>query len=397
MIRLMLIRMKLIVHNRFNLCVLLVSIGVFLLIVNSLSLGAKERSNIPIGLLNLDESDTAQQLVENIKAVPALYVYETKEEGALKKLLSDEEILTYFVIQKGYETAIKSGKLNELIKMYYLENNNSVKVISDIFAGEMLYKICLYKGVNIYKKLPINKNSFEVEYQQYADSIKNSTDFDFTFDISLIDFSNNMLKHKEIENTLLYQQIIMGILGMLLGFIAMFISSGTIIDKENGIDKRIRISSIHARAMDMSQLLIQMLLLGFLSILFTGILYYRFQLHYKQLVWIYFLILIFSLLYGFWFMILGKLLQQVGKYQTLGIFSIFFFGLMGYLYLFRGFLNLKLLNILKFVPNSWFIHGFTDIILNDFSKMKYYLLTQVIIMVIILFIINEFIGRRQRR
>lgn len=419
MIKITLIRMKLIIMNKFNLFVLLFSLGVFVLLINSLSLGAKERSNIPIGLVNLDYSKTANQLVNNVKAVPALYVYEEREEK-LKELLYNEEIQAYFIIKEGYEAAIKEGKLNDIIEMYYLDNNNAVKIISDIFAGEMLYKICSYKGINIYKELSFNwdenfadtnslnqqndslnqyQELIEEEYEQYADSIKDSPELEFTFDIKLWNLSNNTLQQAEIQNSLLYQQIIVGILGMLIAFIAMFLSSGTVIDKENGIDNRIRISALKVSELAMSQILLTTIIQGSMSFIFTIILYIRFEFgHYLQFVSLYLLILLFSFLYVLWFMLIGKLINGVGKYQVMGVFSIFIFGIMSFLHLFRGFFHFKILNILKFVPNSWFIDGFTDIILkNNFYGIKFYTLIQLIITAFMLILINEIIGRRQIR
>ena len=409
-----LIRMKLIFQDKMTCIVMLVTLLLFLFIMNSLSLGAQEKSSIPIGLINLDHTESAEQLAENVRQVPALFVYEG-DKTSLMKLLYEEQINSIFVINEGYEESIQRGKSNKLITMYYLEDNKTAKIISDIIAGEMLFKISLYKGFNLYKSLPVNKNKndnsdseigeldskryTEDEYLNYAQKLLESSDYNFSFDITLVNVEKNEEVGKKIDNSMLYQQIIWAILGMLLSFVAMFMVTGIVLDKEMGLDKRIRISSLRIRTVDYSHLFAILTVLSIYSLLLCILVGSKLK---EFTLWqggsLYLLLLLFSLCLALWFILLGKVIRQVGRYQYIGSFSILLFGFIGFFYLVKSFVNSELLNISYFIPNSWFIQGFTDIILNtSLQDIPYTAHKNLAIIGLCLFILNGLIGRRQNR
>jgi hypothetical protein len=268
-----------------------------------------------------------------MKQVPSLYVYE-EDETSLKKLLHSEQLSAIFVIEEGYEKAIQAGKTDELITMFYLKNNGTVKIISDIFAGEMLYKIGLYKGYNLYKALPFSRvdestdseegelvshRFSEHEYLEYAQGLTKSTDFDFGFDISMINVERNKEISDKLNNSVIYQQIIWGILGMLLSFIAMIMATGIVIDKEIGLDKRIGISLLRTRKVDFSHLGAMLTVLSIFSLILCILVGSKVP-DFNLLIGasLYLLMLLFSLVMGLWFVLLGKVIRKVGKYQYIG-------------------------------------------------------------------------------
>jgi hypothetical protein len=108
--------------------------------------------------------------------------------------------------------------------------------------------------------------------------------------------------------------------------------------------------------------------------------------------------ILFSIVIGLWFILLSKLIHKVVKYQFVGAFSIVLFGILGFLNRLDGFIDSNLLNISKLIPNSWFIQGFTDIILNgSLQYIPYVSFGILIITAICIFGLNEFIGYRQNR
>jgi len=406
--------MKLIFQDKMTCIVLSLSLLIFLLIINSLSLGAHDRSSVPIGLLVMDHSESAEQLTERIKQVPALYVQQG-DEASLHKLLKEEQISAIFVIEEGYEKSIKAGRTKNLITMYYMEGNGATKIISDIFAGEMLYKINLYKGFNLYRSLPEDigtqitpnlENSqsaihrfSEQEYMKYAQVLTESEDFDFAFDIAMVNVEKNEEIGKILNNSIIYQQIIWGILGMLLSFVAMFIAAGIVLDKEMGLEKRIRISLLRTSLMDYSHLGAILTVLSIFSLLLCILIGGKVQ-NFTLLKGcaLYLLMLLFSLVMGLWFILLGKVIRKVGKYEYIGAFSSLLFGFLGFFYIIEGLMNSKMLKFSKLIPNVWFIKGFTDIILNgSLQDIPFTAHEKLAITAICLFIINRLIGRRQNR
>ncbi len=371
-------RMKAIFRDKLTCIIIVLSVLVFLFIVNQLSLNARERSSIPIGLLNSDQSESANQLAGDIKEIPAFYVYEGTEKE-LKGLLYKEQIHAFFVIEEGYEKWIQTGKTDELITMYYLADNKTVKILSDIFAGEMLYKICLYKGYNLYHSLPEpenggtagsnrNKGYSENEYMDYAKSLTALSDFDFAFDISMINVENQGTQTK-LDNSVIYLQVIWGILGMLLSFMAMLMTAGIVLEKEAGMAGRIKISLLRPFFIDLSHLGAALTVQGFLAILLCIILGRKLpDFTFRQGGALFLSMMLFSLVMGLWFLFLGKFISRPGIYQLIGIFSILLFGLLGFLDLTAELMDIKLLNISKIIPNCWFIDEFTDIILRNAAR-----------------------------
>jgi ABC-2 type transport system permease protein len=406
-----LFRMKAIFSDRLTWIIMIVSSLIFLFIINNLSMSAGERSSIPIGVLNLDRSETADELIESIKEIPALYVYEGSEKE-LKQLLYKEEIRAYFIIKEGYEKSIQAGNTDGLITMHYQEADESAKILSDIIAGDMLYKICLFKGYNLYHSLPekgvnrsdssadtkINNRLTEEEYMTHAKALEAMPDFDFAFDIRMIDVMNKNNEGK-IENSILYLQAIWGIVAMLLSFTAMLMTAGSVMEKEMGILSRVKLSLMKSYTMDLSHfgaaLTVQSIISFFLCFLLKGKIG---NLSLNQVVLLFLSLEMFSALMIVWFLFLGKLSGRTGRYQLFGVISILVFGIMGFLYLMSGFIDDKLLNITKIIPNCWFIEEFTDIILNkNLQDVPFISCLEFIMTACGLLALNGLISKRQYR
>ncbi len=401
-------RLKAILNDKLTCGILIISLFLFLFIINNFSIHAEERSSIPIGILNLDQSESSKELIKNLKKVPSFYVYEGSAEY-LKELLLKEQIRAYLIIHKEYENSIQMGKTDELVTMNYLDGDESAKILSDIIAGEMLYKICLYKGYNEYQFLPWKDNSFRLdsdpgkklsrnEYMDYVNSLMVSPDFDFAFDISMVNTDNRNTGNK-IENTILYLQVIWGIIAMLLGFTAMLMSVGAVLEIETGIRKKTGITLFGPFSLDLSHFTAVLTLQSTFSIVLLASLAGKFtNLSVRQILLLFLLLELFSGVMILWFLIIGKLAGKAGRYQFIGIICILSFGFFGFLTITAGFLSNELLKISKIIPNSWFIDEFTAIILNkNLQGITYISYIKFIITACGLLIINRLLSKRQYR
>jgi hypothetical protein len=401
-------RIKLIFQDKMTSFVLIISSILFLLIITFLSNSAEERSSIPIGLLNLDKSDSSNQLVTDLKGVPAFYIYEDKEEK-LKDLLYDEQISAYFVIEEGYEKAIQVGRNIDLVTMYYLEGSQSSKILSDIFAGEMLYKMSLYKSLYLYNSLKQNQEINEHneihfmnddEFINYMNQLIDKKDFDFAFDIKMIHVKSGSLSvgNNTSNNAILYQQVIWGILGMVLSFIILFIGgAGLIQEKELGIDKRLKLVNSHPFWKDCNYLLIMLMITGILSTIIIFIIGLRLpEFTAMDGLNLFILNCLFVGVVGAGFLLITKFIRKLGMYQLVGVITILFMGICGFLSVVKGLIPIYVLNLLKFTPNNWFIQGFTDIIINNtLQDIPFDSYIRLTLTAIVLIIINTMLGVRQ--
>lgn len=408
-IKFCLLRFKAVFSDKLTCIIMISSVLLFLFLINSLSFHADKRSSIPIGLVNLDRSESARELADNIKKVPGLYVYEGQEKE-LKELLLKEEIRACFLINDGYEKAVRAGKTDGLISMYYLEGDESAKILSDIIAGEMLYKICLYKGFRLYASLPgtasggrnasggyeVSDRLSEQEYKAYVNSLITGSDFDFAFDIRMVQISDPD-RESTIPNSVLYLEAVWGIGAMLLSFTAMLMNAGGVFEKEFGIRKRLRIALVKPLELDLSQFAASFAFQSIPALLLCLSLYRQIpDFTAIDALEIFLLSDLFSVVMILWFLVLGKLAGSTGKYQFMGIISILTFGLLGFMPLITGFLDNDILNISKIIPNCWFIKEFTDIILNtNLKDISYNSYLEFMIAACCLLVINILINKWQ--
>lgn len=377
MTRLFFFRLKLILTDKLNCFVILFSFILFLLLMSSLSFGAEERSNVPVGIMDLDRSETSKGLVEQIKKIPAFYVYE-EEEKELNRLLLNEEISGLFIIKEGFEDSVKKGSIEKLVTMQYLEGNKSAKVLSDIFAGPMLYPISLEKGLKEYEALkkPALENEkkeivnsdiqykwfTEQEYVDYINKLSKASDFDFAFDINMVDLDSEEGTMNQLGNSVIYYQVVFGILGMLISFVAMYMTAGAVVEKEQGLDAKLKITLLKPIYLDLSYILALITVLSAFSIGITLILgSFIDNLTLEKRVAIFVVIFLYAVIMGMWFMVLGKVSKKVSKYQILGTLSILLFGLFSFLSMLEGLIQSRLHDINIFLPNRWLIEGITDI------------------------------------
>lgn len=388
MIDLYRIWIKRIISNKFTKLILLTIflISVFLTFV--LAENAQTKSSIPIGILNMDDSTGGRELVYRIKQMKAFYVYEGTQES-LNTLLKEDRIQAVFIVKEGYEKSIKSGKTNKLVTLRYKENNEAVKILSDIFAGEMLKNICLYKGYLLYESAILNDKekvrgnniSYDAleQYAAYVEKLGSDTE-SFSFDIRILNNGSKSDIVNTLDNALLYIQILSGILTMFLSFFGLYTALPLVMDMEDGIRKRITLSGQKRRSMFSLDLCAAgagfSLLLCFNLIICLCFFFALPSLTLINTALLFILFLLYSVIVIWGFIIAGILAGKVRTYERVGIVIAFMSGLLGIGSTFAGLFNNDLLNISKFAPNSWFISGFIDIIVNtglqDIPYMQFF-------------------------
>lgn len=410
MIRLYFFRLKLILADKLNCFVILFSFVLFLLLMNSLSYGAEERSNVPVGIMDLDQSETSKVLVEQIKKIPAFYVYE-EEEKELNQLLLNEEISGIFIIKEGFEESVNKGTITKLVMMKYLEGNPSAKVLSDIFAGPMIYPISRAKGLKEYEALKkpsfgneeitnsdIQYNWFTgQEYLDYINKLSKASDFDFAFDINLVDLESQEGTVNSLGNSVIYYQVIFGILGMLISFVAMYMTAGAVVEKEQGLDKKIKITLLSPIYLDLSYILALITVLSAFSVGITLILgSFIDNLTLQKRIIMFVLLFLYAVIMGMWFMVLGKISKKASRYQILGTVSILLLGVFSFLSMLEGLIQSRLPAITLLLPNRWLVEGITDIVFR--STIDYVPVSafwSLLVMGGVLLIINWFVNKIQ--
>lgn len=357
-------RMLLIMKDPVTILVLSISLVLFAYMVRSLSISSESLSALPIGVIDYDDSVSSAQLISGLNKSETLRVVQGTEEE-LQKQLFDEMITSYFVIEKGYEENLKREHLQNLISMYYKEENKSASIIADIVAGEIVYPASLYKAFRYYDKLPYSGVKLSMaEYEEYMRQfVDNSEDFDFAFQLIYQNPVGSQQPDKSLSNSVLYDQLIIGILGIMIALIVMFLNAQTVTEKENGVDLRLKTTGFHRLRKDIGNLCALLLWEGVLSLIFS-LLIARHVTAADSKLWlgIWLLMLLYSIVISVVMLLMTKLIHRMLPYQLICSGFILLTGGLGFYQLLTGFYKSFIGDLVKIIPNSWFIKGFTDII-----------------------------------
>lgn len=353
------LRLKLLLRDKMACLAFFVAAAGFFIILRDFNLQAEERASIPIGVVNSDfiagkPTKTSDELIEGLKQIQVLYVYEgTLEE--LKDLLYDGYISSIFVIEPGYEERIRSGNRTELVTVYQGGEDQLAMVVSDIVAGEMMYQICLSEGVEVYRNIPegpLGKHSYQ-EYQEYAANLMNSGEYAYSFSITYLDVKQDVESDKELNNSLLYRQMLVGIAAMLYSFVVLFAVNQTVAERENGLFLRKKLTKMQQTAQAAGDLGAVLVVLAVISSIFSFCMsYYLKQLTLFVPMWL--ISMLYNLAMGCIFLLLGRLMQKVTMYQLVGVTSVIVLGIGGFCTMVEGIL-IPEISILQMLPNSWFI------------------------------------------
>jgi len=380
---------KLMVSNKMTLLVFalaMISTCFLLLILNE---GAEGKSNIPIGIVNLDimdqtdeskhskvdsldskesklskeETRYSRELLEGLAKVEAISVrVGTFDELYLE--LMEGKIFGLFVINQGYEEGLLKGDFKNLITVYQGAESKTAKLLKDIVAGEMMYRVCLTRGITLYDGLrPGESRKFtSEEYEAYANTLKDSEQFDFKFDTNYVNTKEDKLSLDALNNQLLYRQMIGAIFALLLSFVILFAGTYLPLERGHGMNLRCKLSSMNIYASMLGNLGAILCLVTLLCLTFSGILSF-----YVGELSIFLPVLKvcyeYTIMIGVFVLLLGRIANNIFAYQFIGATFILLLGAGGMCSIVDEIMQTTS-NLFRFLPNSWFIHEIADIILH---------------------------------
>lgn len=400
-------RMLLIMKDPVTVLVLCISSILFAFMAGSLSVSSESLSALPIGVIDYDNSPSSGQLISGLQKSATLRVVQGTEEE-LHKQLMDEMITSYFVIEEGYGENLKKSNMQKLVGMYYKEDNKAATIIADIVAGEIVYPASLYKAFRYYDRLPYTGEKLSMaEYEEYMNRFVESSEiFDFAFQLRYQNPVSSQQPDNSLSNSVLYDQLIIGILGMMIAFIAMFLNSHTVTEKENGVDLRLKITGLHSLKKDIGNLCALLLWEGMLSLVFSGVIIRHVAVADGKLwlgIWL--LMLLNSIVLTVVMLLMTKLIHRMLPYQLVCSGFILLTGGLGFYQLLTGLYRSLIGDLVKIIPNSWFIKGFTDIIVyggkDGYLKEGHRILLIMAIVAVLLMVVvdmyQELLLRRTRR
>lgn len=326
---------------------------IFIFVLSSLNLQAFEKSSIPVGIVDEDQTGYSKELILGLHDLSSLFVY----EGNLKEmesLLLDGYIHSIFVVKQDYEEKVKRGDTKELVTVYSGKEDKMAAILSDMIAGQMLEKICYHKGEKVYDSLGRSTK----EYADYAKKNGEKGETTFVFDTKYILLDQNRSQQEAVDNALLYQQMIAGMIGLLLSFVLLFSFAPLQMEREQGLTSRKKLSSCTAFSQMAGNYLAGLVPTTFLCLLVSLVFVIGNQkISFSKIGSFFCLFFFFAAAMGVLFFGLGKFTKSVLQYQIIGAVILLLLGIIGFISIFEGLLPEGFSWIMK-TPNAWMIKEF---------------------------------------
>lgn len=104
-------------------------------------------NNIPVGLIDQDQSVLSTSVVESLKLSGAIDI-RTEDLKSSEKYLKSNKIEAYFIIRSGFEEAIQQSEYDNIIEIHYLDKSTIGPALGDIIASEIMMPLSIYKAAN---------------------------------------------------------------------------------------------------------------------------------------------------------------------------------------------------------------------------------------------------------
>ncbi len=358
------INLKNMLSNRMVLISLAACIILLAIVCSGLIDEYEEKSSIPIGIVDLDQSAMSKEVVQKLSTLEGVVLQEGTIEEQEEKL-KDEFIFAYFVIKPGFEEAINSYKYKELVHMVYLGENQFVSMLSDVFAQAMMKDIITKQGERLYGTFPqYEKLIYTTDYDSFIKNEFEENEESFAFYYHFYNATEDGTQTSAaVSNNLISTELFLSLGGIFLAFFIMQVIA--CMEKRVGVCKRTHLSMISWWVMELADFLTVLIMEIVVSV--PVLVYCTCKLsipisgHLLSLAGICAVYLISITLL---FIVLKGIVKNKVVYQFTGFLIVLAIGSLSILHKF-GQLHIEwIVELVKKIPNYWFIGGITDIILG---------------------------------
>ncbi|MBR4726048.1 MAG: ABC transporter permease [Lachnospiraceae bacterium] len=343
------IRLKLFLKDRAACICWIACAFILTLVLMQLNLHAAERSALPVGLEVRSEGMLAQRAVKSLHECESLYIYEDNYD-TLFDMLTDGYIYCIISIGEDFDRRIALGESDGIMTLYSAKDDKVATVVGDIAAGCCMDAVCMYKAYNTYVGLSadndqtlsglgqlfgIGNGSDEErggrvigsidEYSNLLNDMETSGNFDYDFDFKYVDTGAST--DRDINNGLIYRQVITGLMGLMIMLSAFCSCSIITREYESGIRTRIRISAQPAALTGIAEILALFVCTAPLALVVL-----IFEINIPMILINLALILGSVVLYY----LLANALRNIFAYQLTGSFVLIALGVCGFVSIFEG-------------------------------------------------------------
>lgn len=388
------LRMKMIFKSLAVIIAFLISIVITGVLVNSFLEASEEKSSIPIGVIDKDNTQRSQVVIDSLKQLNSVYVFEDDDMETLVRKLTDNDVYVIVQINDGFEKFVKEDTGEKLITVYYAKGNKNMSLISDIILSQVIDEICYNACYKAYTKYDEYELESEEEFREYTDYIYEKYDGLINFDFEILNVEKNKDVTENITNGLLYRLVLIGIITILISFIILFASNAIISDKTYNTDKRIDISPISLFAKNTGDLL-ALFTTGEIYVIFASLMMFsKLELNsLKHMIVMLITFSIFTLVTSVLFMIITVFIRESVMLQIIGALIVCLCGITGAMEIISVAITKFMRKLANLSPNVFVVRIYNKlIVLSDckeqFKGFVIFSLIMILLFYIIVFVRN---------
>lgn len=330
LINIILLRLKLIFRNPSIKVLMIAILAIFVALIGSLYANVENSINLKIAYVNEGDSNFSYEIIQNIYKNEFLEPVETTLEKGIQKIKKGE-VEALFVIKADIEDKILDGKFDELIDFYYLLDNRLSPMIGDVFVGEMLQEISILTAINYledavdegYDKEEVLKKAYD-----YGKELAKHKKENYYVNIEFITRSENITENiKNIDNKIIYKQMILGIILTFLSFFILFTSINIVKDKENKIINKVIISKTSIISIILGEYFSIFISSSFIALIFAIISAYYSRNFVNTFLSNYIVLLLFIASFSALIIALTKFFKKVSSFIVVGSALILILGI----------------------------------------------------------------------
>ena len=384
------LRIKLLISNRLLTLVVGLFFIVAVIVTSTFFVSAKDTSTIPIGIVDMDNSAHSKRMIESLRKNKLLKVIvidndiynETNEKGFGKKDLNScktdlikklkkGEINSGFIIKEKFGYNIENNKVEHIIESYYCSNQNYAKLISDIVLSSILDDVCYFYSQDKYYSLKnkLDKVYTRNQYKKKINKLYETSGDSIGFDFDIVNIANNKSVNQNIDITLIYREIIIGITALIIMIICLLVGNIIMDDYDNKVLLRNGTTMLSTNIKLLGDIFSMWSMVFGFVVLLGIMLVNKIGLNYiKEKIKFLLIILLFTGTISVLYVFVSRIVNNIGLYQLYTTLLLLICGLGGATYILGPLFGNSILMITEYLPVGILINSYKNISLNNSIK-----------------------------
>lgn len=200
-----------------------------------------------IGYMDSSNSRFSKEILQDVYENEMLILEELEYSEGVRNVKKGD-IEAFLIMPADLEERAFKGDLKKIIKLIYLSENSLAPMIGEIILGELLEQISIVTALNYFDSAleeRVDKDDLLEEAYLYAQDLSRDTKSNYYVFVDIFSSEpDRELYTSGFDDSLIYKQMILGMMLIFLSFFIAFTSISIVKENENQINRRIRITKL---------------------------------------------------------------------------------------------------------------------------------------------------------